>query len=200
VHATREKYGENEIQQFMMRLSRSLRRIPLGVFTGWLLAWCGDLSGDDTVGHLTGGGFEVAGSQFRCRSTINSKRQYNDHGSLGWSRPRARTPSYSDINEADRATETHRRRGPGVSEVPNPTQRPRTDRSYVVSLALDSRNTTDVAKKLRQKVGIHGDQSGQTGNGHVRLYVIGQGALSAAAAANTKHDIADAEKWTCRSS
>lgn len=29
----------------------------------------------------------------------------------------------------------------------------------------------------------------------MRLYVIGQGALSAAAAANTKHDIAAAEKW-----
>ncbi len=29
----------------------------------------------------------------------------------------------------------------------------------------------------------------------MRLYVIGQGALSAAAAANTKHDIAEAERW-----
>ncbi|OBJ48026.1 efflux RND transporter permease subunit, partial [Mycobacterium sp. 1423905.2] len=37
--------------------------------------------------------------------------------------------------------------------------------------------------------------SGQTANGRVRLYVIGQGALTAAAAANTKHDIAAAEKW-----
>lgn len=44
-------------------------------------------------------------------------------------------------------------------------------------------------------MGIKGDQPGQTANGRVRLYVIGQGALSAAAAANTKHDIAAAEKW-----
>ena len=49
--------------------------------------------------------------------------------------------------------------------------------------------------KLRDKVGVKGDQSGQTANGRVRLYVIGQGALSAAAAANTKHDIAKAEHW-----
>ena len=56
-------------------------------------------------------------------------------------------------------------------------------------------NTSDVAKKLREKVGVNGDQSGQTANGRVRLYVIGQGALSAAAAANTKHDIAKAEEW-----
>ena len=82
--------------------------------------------------------------------------------------------------------------------MPNPTQRPpQPDRPYVVSLRLDARNagTSDVAKKLREKVGVQGDQSGQTANGRVRLYVIGQGALSAAAAANTKHDIADAESW-----
>ncbi|OYL16412.1 MMPL family transporter, partial [Streptococcus pneumoniae] len=41
---------------------------------------------------------------------------------------------------------------------------------------------------------VKGDQSGQTANGKVRLYVNGQGALSAAAAANTKHDIANAER------
>lgn len=65
----------------------------------------------------------------------------------------------------------------------------------MLSVRLDSRNTSDVAKQLRTKVGIKGDQPGQTANGRVRLYVIGQGALSAAAAANTKHDIAAAEKW-----
>lgn len=67
----------------------------------------------------------------------------------------------------------------------------------MVSLRLDARNagTSDVAKKLRDRIGVKGDQSGQTANGKVRLYVIGQGALSAAAAANTKHDIANAERW-----
>ena len=85
-----------------------------------------------------------------------------------------------------------------MTEKPNPTQRPpQPDRPYVVSLRLDARNagTSDVAKRLRDKVGVKGDQSGQTANGRVRLYVIGQGALSAAAAANTKHDIAEAERW-----
>lgn len=85
-----------------------------------------------------------------------------------------------------------------MTEAPNPTQRPpQPDRPYVVSLRLDARNagTSDVAKKLRDRIGVKGDQSGQTANGKVRLYVIGQGALSAAAAANTKHDIANAERW-----
>jgi len=166
------------------------------VFTGWLLALVPAIYLAMTQsGNLTGGGFEVAGSQ-SLQVHDQLEAQYNDHGSLALvAAPRA-DASLLDINEAFAQLRRIAGEVPGVSEVPNPTQRPpQPDRSYVVSLRLDSRNTTDVAKKLRQKVGIHGDQSGQTGNGHVRLYVIGQGALSAAAAANTKHDIADAEKW-----
>ncbi|EUA43925.1 MMPL family protein [Mycobacterium xenopi 4042] len=67
----------------------------------------------------------------------------------------------------------------------------------MVSLRLDFNNTgaSDVARKLRQKVGVNGDKPGTIDNGRVRLYVIGQGALSTAAAGNTKHDIAAAERW-----
>ena len=53
----------------------------------------------------------------------------------------------------------------------------------------------DIAKQLRQKVGINGDQAGEIENGKVKLYVIGQGALGAAAQSTTKHDIAQAEQW-----
>ncbi len=167
MHATREKYGENEIQQFMMRLSRSLRRFRWVIFTGWLLALVPAIYLAMTQsGNLTGGGFEVAGSQ-SLRVHDQLEAQYSDHGSLALvAAPRA-DASYQDINAA--AAQLRRIAGevPGVSEVPNQTQRPpQPDRPYVVSLRLDSRNTSDVAKKLRQKVGIHGDQSGQTGNGH----------------------------------
>ena len=82
--------------------------------------------------------------------------------------------------------------------VPNPQQpAPQPDRPYVVSLQLDFNNTgaVDVAKQLREKVGIDGDQPGELNNGKVRLYVIGQGALGAAASEATKHDIAEAEQW-----
>ncbi|WP_204804652.1 MMPL family transporter [Mycobacterium riyadhense] len=184
----------------MMRLSRNLRRFRWFVFAGWLLAlapavylaWA-------QSGNLTGGGFEVAGSQsiFVHDQLIAA---YPDLGASSLAlvaAPRA-DASYEDINDAVAQLRQIASEFPGVSEVPNPTQRPpRPDRPYVVSLRLDARNagTSDVAKKLRQRVGVHGDQSGQTANGHVRLYVIGQGALSAAAAANTKHDIAAAERW-----
>ena len=150
-------------------------------------------------GNLTGGGFEVAGSQ----SLAVHDQLAADYPELGASplalvaAPRA-DATYQDINDAVAQLKRIAGELPGVSEKPNPTQRPpQPDRPYVVSLRLDAHNpgTSDVAKKLRERVGVHGDQSGQTANGRVRLYVIGQGALSAAAAANTKHDIAKAEEW-----
>jgi heme transporter len=183
-----------------MRLSRNLRRFRWLVFTGWLLALGPAIYLALTQsGNLTGGGFEVAGSQsIYVHDQLDE--QYHDQGASSLAlvaAPRA-DASYQDINDA--VVLLHHIAGefPGVTEVPNPTERaPQPDRPYVVSLRMDARNagTSDIAKKLRQRVGVNGDQSGQTANGRVRLYVIGQGALSAAAAANTKHDIAKAESW-----
>ena len=181
-----------------MRLSRNLRRFRWLVFTGWLLALVPAIYLALTQsGHLTGGGFDVAGSQsLRVHDQLEAQFREQGASSLALvAAPRA-DASYQDMNEAVALLRRTAAEFPGVTEVPNPTQRPpQPDRPYVVSLRLDSRNTSDVAKKLREKVGIHGDQSGQTANGRVRLYVIGQGALSAAAATNTKHDIAEAERW-----
>ncbi len=183
-----------------MRLSRSLRRRRWLVFTGWLLALVPAIYLAMTQsGHLTGGGFEVAGSQSLL---VHDQLvdQYHEQGASSLAlvaAPRA-DASYQDINDAVAFLRQVATEFPGVAEAPNPTQRPpQPDRPYVVSLRLDAHNagTSDVAKKLRARVGVNGDQSGQTANGHVRLYVIGQGALSAAAAANTKHDIAKAESW-----
>jgi heme transporter len=184
----------------MMRLSRSLRRHRWLVFAGWLLALVPAIYLALTQsGNLTGGGFEVAGSQSLLVHD-QLEEQYHEQGASSLALVAAPRPdaSYQDINDAVAELRQIAGQFPGVTEVPNPTQRPpQPDRPYVVSLRLDSRNsgTSDIAKQFRQKVGIKGDQSGQTANGRVRLYVIGQGALSAAAAANTKHDIAEAERW-----
>jgi RND superfamily putative drug exporter len=148
-------------------------------------------------GNLTGGGFEVAGSQSLAVHD-QLEKLYHDQGKSSLALVAAPRPdaSFQDIDDAVALLRRIASEFPGVTEAPNPTQRPpQPDRPYVVSLRLDSRNTSDVAKQLRQKVGVKGDQSGQTANGRVRLYVIGQGALSAAAAANTKRDIAAAESW-----
>ncbi|WP_068184068.1 MMPL family transporter [Mycobacterium sp. UM_CSW] len=184
----------------MMRLSRSLRKYRWLVFTGWLLALVPAVYLALTQsGNLTGGGFEVAGSQSLA---VHDQLEdlYHDQGASSLALVAAPRPdaSYADINDAVAQLRQIAGEFPGVTEVPNPTQRPpQPDRPYVISLRMDARNagTSDLAKQLRQKVGIKGDQSGQAANGRVRLYVIGQGALSTAAAANTKHDIAAAEKW-----
>ena len=192
--------GETEIQQFMMRLSRNLRRHRWWVFTGWLLALIPAVYLALTQsGNLTGGGFEVAGSQSLVVHD-QLEDQYHEQGASSLALVAAPRPdaTYQDINDAVVFLRRVAGEFPGVTEVPNPNQRPpQPDRPYVVSLRLDSHNsgTSDVAKRLRDRVGVKGDQSGQTANGRVRLYVIGQGALSAAAAANTKHDIAKAEQW-----
>jgi heme transporter len=184
----------------MMRLSRRLRRHRWLIFTGWLLALVPAVYLALTQsGNLTGGGFEVAGSQSLLVHD-QLEDQYHELGASSLALVAAPRPdaSYQDISDAVAQLRQIASQFPGVTEAPNPTQRPpQPDRPYVLSLRLDSRNagTSDIAKQLRQKVGIKGHQSGQTANGRVRLYVIGQGALSAAAAANTKHDIAEAERW-----
>jgi heme transporter len=184
----------------MMRLSRHLRRFRWLVLSGWLLALVPAVYLALTQsGHLTGGGFEVPGSgSLQVHDQL--VEQYHDQGAASLALVASPRPdaSYQDMNDAVAQLKRVAGEFAGVTEVANPAQPPpRPDRPYVVSLRLDARNagTSDLAKRLRDKVGVKGDQSGQTSNGRVRLYVIGQGALSAAAAANTKHDIAKAESW-----
>lgn len=183
-----------------MRCSSNLRRFRWLVFTGWLLALIPAIYLTVTQsGNLTGGGFEVEGSQ-SLRVHDELETHYPDQGSSPLAlvaAPRA-DASYQDMNAAVAFLERIAGEVPDVAVVPNADQpSPQPDRPYVVSLRLDSNNNSasDAAKKLRTKVGIQGDRPGRMENAHVRLYVIGQGALSTAAAANTKHDIGSAERW-----
>src|SRR3984885_5066424 len=185
----------------MMRLSSNLRRFRWLVFAGWLLALIPAIYLTvSPAGHLTGGGFDVAGSQ-SLRVHDELEAHYPDQGTSPLAlvaAPRA-DASYEDMNAAAGLLQQVAGQVTDVAVVPNPAQpAPQPDRPYVVSLRLDSSNNasaSDAAKKLRAKVGVQGDRPGQMEHGRVRLYVIGQGALSTAAAANTKHDIAAAERW-----
>ncbi|HEX5142364.1 MAG TPA: MMPL family transporter [Mycobacterium sp.] len=184
----------------MMRLSSNLRRFRWLVFGAWLLAvipavWLTLTSS----GNLTGGGFEVAGSQ-----SLHLQYQLEDHFPDESASPLALVAAprpdatYADMTAA--VALLHRVAGevPSVKVVPDSRQpAPQPDRPYVVTLRLDFNNTgaVDVAKQLRAKVGTVGDRPGTTAEGRVRLYVIGQGALGAAASETTKHDIAQAEHW-----
>jgi heme transporter len=184
----------------MMRLSSHLRRRRWPVFITWLLVLASAilLTLHDSD-HLTGGGFEVAGAQ-----SLHVQYQVQDHFPDQGASPLAMVAApqadatADEINAAVSLLGQKAAEVPGVSVVPNPQQPPpHPGRPYVVTLKLDFKNSSavDVAQQLRSKIGVNGDQPGQLDNGKVRLYVIGQGALGAAAQASTKHDIAQAEQW-----
>ncbi len=184
----------------MMRLSSNLRRYRWAVFAVWLLLLAPAIYlGLNQAGNLTGGGFEVAGSQSLYVQT-ELEEHFPDQGASPLAlvaAPRA-DASFDDMNTAVAQLERVAAEVPNVKVIPNPQQpAPQPDRPYVITLRMDFNNTgaVDVAKQLRQKVGVTGDQPGEIENGKVRLYVIGQGALGAAAQTSTKHDIAQAEQW-----
>jgi uncharacterized membrane protein YdfJ with MMPL/SSD domain len=184
----------------MMRLSSLLRRFRWLVFAAWVLALVPAVWLILTQSsNLTGGGFEVEGSQ-----SLHVQYEIEDHFPDEGASPLALVAapradaSYQDMTAAVAELERMAAEVPSVTIVPNPVQPPpQPDRPYVVSLKLgfDNSGAVDTAKQLREKVGISGEQPGETAEGKVRLYVIGQGALGAAASESTKHDIAEAEKW-----
>ncbi|MGZ8801623.1 MAG: MMPL family transporter [Mycobacterium sp.] len=184
----------------MMRISSKLRRYRWAVFAAWLLLLVPSLYlAMNQSGHLTGGGFEVEGSQ-SLYVQRQLEAQFPDQGASPLALVAAPRPdaSFADMNEAVAHLERLAAEVPSVAVMPNPQQPPpQPDRPYVITLQLDFENTgaVDVAKQLREKVGIDGDEPGEMENGKVRLYVIGQGALGAAASLATKHDIAQAERW-----
>ncbi len=183
-----------------MRFSSNLRRFRWVVFTGWVLAVVPALYLAATQsGHLTGGGFEVDGSQ-----SLYVQYQLQDHFPDQGASPLALVAApradatYQDMQEAVALLRRVAGDAANVTVVPDRTQPPpRPDRPYVVSLRVDFNNTgaVDIAKKLRTELGVDGERPGRISNGSVNLYVIGQGALGAAASAKTKQDIAAAEQW-----
>lgn len=184
----------------MLRLSSTLRRFRWLVFSAWLLALAPAIYlAMSQSSNLTGGGFEVDGSQ-SLYVWHQLEGHYPDQGASPLAlvaAPRA-DATYADMTAAVALLKRTAGEVPNVTVVPNPAQPPpRPDRPYVVSLQLDYHNSgaVDVAKKLRTRLGVSGESPGQVENGSVRLYVIGQGALGAAASAKTKSDIAAAEQW-----
>jgi uncharacterized membrane protein YdfJ with MMPL/SSD domain len=184
----------------MMRLSSNLRRYRWAVLAAWLLVLVpAVLISLHESSNLTGGGFEVSGSQsLRVQKEI--EKHFPDQGASPLALVAAPQPgaTIDDMNAAVQLLEQKAAQVPSVAVAPNPAQPPPSpDRPFVVSLTLDFHNSgaVDVAKQLRSKVGISGDQPGRLENGKVDLYVIGQGALGAAAQSKTKHDIGAAERW-----
>ncbi|MFS0898295.1 MMPL family transporter [Mycolicibacterium litorale] len=184
----------------MMRLSSNLRRFRWAVFGAWLLLLIPSIYlALNHSSNLTGGGFEVEGSQ-----SLHVQYELEDHFPDQGASPLALVAapradaSYDDMNAAVAHLEQIAAQVPSVTITPNPQQpAPQPDRPYVITLSLDFNNTgaTDVAKDLRNRIGIDGEEPGEFRDGKVRMYVIGQGALGAAASQAIKTDIAQAEQW-----
>ncbi len=183
-----------------MRLSGNLRRFRWAVFVAWALLIIPSIYlAINHSSNLTGGGFEVEGSQ-----SLHVQYELEDHFPDQGASPLALVAapradaSYDDMNAAVAHLEQIAAEVPSVTISPNPQQpAPQPDRPYVITLSLDFNNTgaTDVAEELRDRIGIDGEDPGEFRDGKVKMYVIGQGALGAAASQAIKTDVAQAEQW-----
>lgn len=188
------------MQSVMMRTSDYLRRYRWLTVAVWLIlivAAVGLVAGRGE--KLTGGGFEVAGSQ---SLTVHDAMEtgFRDHGASPLALVAAPRPdaTVADMTAAVDYLKQVAAQIPQVSVEPIPAQlTPQPDRPFVVTLRIGFDNTgaTDIAKDLRKKIGVHGGKPGQIAGGRVSLYVIGQGALGAAMTEQIAGDIKKAEKW-----
>ena len=145
-----------------MRLSSNLRRFRWLVFGAWLLTlvpavWLALTQS----GHLTGGGFEVADSQ-SLQVQYHIADHFPEEGASPLALVAAPRPNatFADMNSAVEELQRIASQVPSIKEVPDPRQpAPQPDRPYVVALQLDFNNTgaVDVARQLREKVGVHGE-------------------------------------------
>ncbi|MFD6195273.1 MMPL family transporter [Mycobacteriaceae bacterium NPDC060252] len=184
----------------MMRTSDYLRRYRWLTVAVWLIlivAAVGLVVGQGE--KLTGGGFEVTGSQsLKVHDAMETG--FREHGASPLALVAAPRP---DATVADMAAAVDYLKQvaaqiPQISVEPIPPQlTPQPDRPFVVTLRIGFDNTgaTDIAKDLRKKIGVHGGEPGQIAGGRVSLYVIGQGALGAAMTEQIAGDITQAEKW-----
>ena len=154
-----------------MRLSSNLRRGRWLVFVCWLLLLAPSIYlALHQSGNLTGGGFEVAGSQSQ-----NVEYAVEDHFPDQGASPLALVAapsadaSFADMNGAVAQLQRIAAEVPNVKVVPNPQQPPpQPDRPYVVTLQTNFNDgSVNVAKQLRKKVGIDGEKAGETENGKV---------------------------------
>ncbi len=188
------------MQSVMMRTSDYLRRYRWLTVAVWLILIASAAGLVASHGEkLTGGGFEVAGSQsLKVHDAMETG--FRDHGASPLALVAAPRPdaTVADMTAAVDYLKQVAAQIPQVSVEPIPPQlTPQPDRPFVVTLRIGFDNTgaTDIAKDLRKKIGVHGGEPGQIAGGRVSLYVIGQGALGAAMTEQIAGDIKQAEKW-----
>ena len=183
-----------------MRLSGNLRRYRWAVFAAWLLLLVPSIYlAINQSGNLTGGGFEVEGSQ-----SLHVQRELEQHFPDQGASPLALVAapradaSFEDMNAAVAQLERIAAEVPSVKVVPNPQQpAPQPDRPYVVTLQLDFNNTgaVDVAKQLRTEGRHHRRPARRDRERQGQALRHRPGRSGCRRDLATKHDIAQAEQW-----
>src|SRR3954463_3122995 len=183
------------MQHFMLRLDRVLVRRRWLVLGAWLTALIVALPfAMQQSEHLTGGGFGVPGSQSKAVADATD----HDYGGAGHARLGAVLVAERGASKADARAALLRVReaadaAPDVAlsakafaqaeaQLGAPTV------LVPLSTSVDDVKSTDVAKDLRERLGIKQHQAGP-----VALHLIGQGALWAGFQTVSKESLAKAE-------
>lgn len=188
------------VQQVMMRTSDYLRRYRWFTVAAWIIVIAvAVLLVGGNRDKLTGGGFEVAGSQsLKVHDTLETAFPSQGSSTLALVAAPKPNATVADMTEAVAHLKQIAGEVQRITIEPTPELlTPQPDRPFVVTLKLasDNKSATDIAKQLRKKVGVHDGKPGDTADGRVSLYVIGQGALGAAMTEQIASDITKAEKW-----
>jgi uncharacterized membrane protein YdfJ with MMPL/SSD domain len=184
------------VQRFMLRLDRGVRRRRLLVVVAWVAVLAAAVPfAMRQSDHLTGGGFNVPGSQSdKVRHALARDFPGGDRGQLAALLVPAPGASAADLRDAVARVQRAADRAAHVTLAPS--ARAAADRAaarggtLIVPLAVDvgSDKSIDVAADLRPLLSVGTDRGGVT------AHLVGQGALWAGLQDVTKHDLATAEQ------
>ena len=183
------------MQHFMLKLDRVLVRRRWLVLGAWVAALLVALPFAAKQGeHLTGGGFGVPGSQSKAVAAATD----HDFGGAGHAQLGAVLVAERGASKADAHAALLRVRA-AADAAPDVALSPRAFAQAQAQLGaptvlvpltttVDDVKSTDVAKDLRERLGIKQDQSGP-----VAVHLVGQGALWAGFQNLSKESLAKAE-------
>ncbi|HYF25914.1 MAG TPA: MMPL family transporter, partial [Baekduia sp.] len=185
----------------MLRLDAFVRRHRRAVIAVWVLALVAALPfALRQSDNLTGGGFEVPGSQSqRVQAALQEHFPGAARASLAAVLLPRRGATEADVRARLALVRRAARQTGGVDPVPGAGERAlaalrrEPGRPLVVPLAatVDDQDASDVAGDLRDRLGF---ADGSAQEGAVAVHLIGQGALWAALQDQSTHDLETAER------
>jgi uncharacterized membrane protein YdfJ with MMPL/SSD domain len=191
------------MQTFMLRLTHGLTRRRRLVLVAWCLALLVSLPlAARQSDHLTGGGFEAPGSQSdSVNRALAATFPAAARASLAvvlvpaaGARPGDLSEALGSVDRVAGGVSGVRVNAPALASAEALARaRPRRPVVLGLDIAGDETRATDIARLLRQRLGVDGAQAGRAAGGRVSVHVAGEGALAAAFEQEAKSDLAVAE-------